>query len=145
MRELLRHGPRTVFLPLPVRDDVAEALRAAGHRVTWGSVEAFEASDAVVVCEPSPSALFYAGVIRGSLARGRHVLLLQLADGDPPADPPEAWALVVGWARATAPTVAELVGLVGDWDPLSQAFDPPRSDLDRLCDVLAELDQTGRP
>ncbi|MDB4930840.1 MAG: hypothetical protein JWM10_3324 [Myxococcaceae bacterium] len=120
----MKYSPRVVFLPMPVRDDVAAALRDAGHRVTWGSLEAFEASDAVVIAEISASALYYAGLVAGrGLVGGALPLLLLLADGEPGPDPEGSWALIRWGARATAPTVAALVELLGHWDPVALKFD----------------------
>ncbi|MDP3219130.1 MAG: hypothetical protein Q8S73_33845 [Deltaproteobacteria bacterium] len=114
----LRYSPRTVFLPLPLREDLAAALRAAGHRVEHGSVEAFGRCDAVVVVAPwSDSAYFYAGA-----ANGRRKLLLALDETGTPT--PAGVVSLPEVARATAATVDELVDLLGRWDPVALTFDP---------------------
>lgn len=115
MREPLRYGPRTVFLPLPVPLDVADALRAAGHVVVAGSVPAFEDADALVLGEPSMSAFFYLGAAIGR-RRPRLVLVLAGAPDEHPLAP---------HATATARSLPELVDLVGRWDPVALTFDPP--------------------
>ena len=109
------NSPCSVFLPLPVRDDVADALRAAGHRVLGGSVDAFELCDVVVIVSPwSWSATFFAGA-----ARGRGALLLALREGPAPEVP-----TLERFARATVASVAELVELLGRWHPVARTFDP---------------------
>jgi hypothetical protein len=111
----LRYSPRTVFLPLPVRDDLEGALRHAGHHVLRGSVDAFELCDVVVIVAPwSWSATFFAGA-----ARGRGTLLLALREGPAPEVP-----TLERFAYAAAASVAELVGLLGRWDPVALTLRP---------------------
>lgn len=113
-----RFSPRRVYLPLPVREDVAAALRAEGHEVHAHDAEAFLACDVLVVVGPaSPLALYYAGAAK---ARGK--LVVYLREDDVPSFP------VAGVVAATEASVAELVDLVGRWDPVAKVFvsaDPP--------------------
>lgn len=107
-----RFSPRRVYLLLPVREDVAAALRADGHEVFSYDAVALLGCDTLVVVGPaSPLTLYYAGS-----AKSRGALVLYLREGDAPAFPR------AGAVTATASSVAELVDLVGRWDPVALTF-----------------------
>lgn len=107
-----RFSPRRVYLPLPVREDVAAALRADGHEVYAHDAAAFLRCDTLVVVAPaSPLALYYAGSAK---AHGKLVVYLRAPD--------TAGFPLAGVVTATASSVAELVDLVGRWDPVALAF-----------------------